>query len=203
MDEEGREETSALIRSALDLLDATLQDKLEWNRPDTDILYRTVSQFRTFRKLVTGDNEKQAILRELLKHDFIGVVLTNAPVILRFVEATDEATRAIITMTRTSDDALTSQVIKRLFENGAVIFVVLAMKAHMLASQSIRVQGLELLTRMLEFVKKEHNRGESKGSQGGRVLPGRAPREGCCPSDASPWSGSHSRQIIILQHGQR
>ena len=148
------------------MLDATLQDKLEWNRPDTDILYRTVSQFRTFRKLVTGDNEKQAILRELLKHDFIGVVLTNAPVILRFVEATDEATRAIITMTRTSDDALTSQVIKRLFENGAVIFVVLAMKAHMLASQSIRVQGLELLTRMLEFVKKEHNRGESKGVTG-------------------------------------
>ena len=74
----------------------TLQDKLEWNRPDTDILYRTVSQFRTFRKLVTGDNEKQAILRELLKHDFIGVVLTNAPVILRFVEATDEATRALL-----------------------------------------------------------------------------------------------------------
>ena len=47
-----------------------------------------------------------------------------------------------------------------------MIFVVLAMKAHMLASQSIRVQGLELLTRMLEFVKKEHNRGESKGVTG-------------------------------------
>ena len=78
-------------------------------------------------------------------------------------------------MTRTSDDIDIASH-QELFENGAVIFVVLAMKAHMLASQSIQVQGLELLTRMLEFVKKEHNRGESKGSQGRESTPSkRAP----------------------------
>ena len=157
------DETSAVIGQAVESLNETLKDKLEWNRPDANILHRTLTQFRTLRKIVIGDDQKQQTVKELLKADLIEVVLTNAPVILRFVEVTDEATRVIIALSRTFDNALALQVIKSLFENGAIIFVVLAMKAHMLVSQSIRVQGLELLARLLEYVKEGDTKRASRG----------------------------------------
>lgn len=64
------------------------------------------------------------------------------------------------------------RIIPALFEHGALIFSILALKEHRTSSNSVNIQGLELMNCMIQFVsnaqKKEKEKGDKEGEDGTR-----------------------------------
>ena len=105
---------------------------------------KTIGYLRMIRKLVSSDGPQQDVTKKLIRANYIPMLMTNAPVLLRFPETTDEALRTVIAISRTTDANLVIKITPALFEHGALIFSVLALKEHRAASNSINIQGLEL-----------------------------------------------------------
>jgi hypothetical protein len=126
-------------------LEMVLKDRLAWSQIDTSaIRMKTIGYLRMIRKLVSSDGPQQDVTKKLIRANYIPMLMTNAPVLLRFPETTDEALRTVIAISRTTDANLVIKITPALFEHGALIFSVLALKEHRAASNSINIQGLEL-----------------------------------------------------------
>ena len=143
------------VPDAIERLEDILIDRLAWAKSDTSaIRMKAIGQLRIVRKLISSDGPRQEVVKSLFKKNYISMLMTNAPVLLRFSDATDEALRTVIGISRTTDQGMSARIIPALFEHGALIFSILSLKEHRTVSNSINIQGLELMNCMLQFVSK-------------------------------------------------
>ena len=160
------------VPDAIERLEDILIDRLAWAKSDTSaIRMKAIGQLRIVRKLISSDGPRQEVVKSLFKKNYISMLMTNAPVLLRFPDATDEALRTVIGISRTTDQGMSARIIPALFEHGALIFSILALKEHRTVSNSINIQGLELMNCMLQFVSKAQKKEKEEGEEEDRERP--------------------------------
>lgn len=76
----------------IERLEGVLMDRLAWAKSDTSaIRMKALGLLRSVRKMISSDGPRQDVIKSLFKHNYIPMLMTNAPVMLRFPDATDEA----------------------------------------------------------------------------------------------------------------
>ena len=124
-------ENQDTVPEIIERLEGVLMDRLAWAKSDTSaIRMKALGLLRSVRKMISSDGPRQEVIKSLFKHNYIPMLMTNAPVMLRFPDATDEALRTVIGISRTTDRGMSVRIIPALFEHGALIFSILALKEH-------------------------------------------------------------------------
>lgn len=138
-------------------LDKALGNRVLSNTSTSDSVELTSAISKKLRKLhslIVADGEHCDIAVTLTRTNFFSTISCSVSTILKFPIITDEVLRVVLPLVRLQQPEIKRNVMAQLLANGGLIFALLALKQHMQQSGSIRVQGGELLSSILDYVTK-------------------------------------------------
>jgi hypothetical protein len=148
--------------NCIECMQTILANKMSQNIPNNyDFSSAILKQLSRVRTLMNSDGPALDITRTLVKVNFIELILNNVTSMLRYENVTEECLRVLAPLTRIcgsgasdwEDSTLRFQreIMYVMFRSGGVVFSLLALRGYMNTSLGIRLQGLEVLSALLEF----------------------------------------------------
>jgi len=151
----------------IECIRATLQNRISVNIPNNvEMATELLRHLGDLRCLLSSDGPDLALTLAVAKTGFVELVMSNVTVLLRYENVTDECLRVLTPLTRIADAdstteggeggstvlALQRRLMSQMFQSGGVVFVLLALRGYMHSSLGVRLQGLEVLSALLEYV---------------------------------------------------
>jgi hypothetical protein len=154
------------VVECIELIRETLHDRIGTNN-NVELAKSLLRHLSELRSLLNAGDNYMELIDAVIKTNFIELIMSHVTIVLRYENVTDECLRVIAPLTRitSADTSVGSasvaseeviiqqrQLMYQIFRSGGVVFTLLALRGYMNTSLGIRLQGLEILSSILEYV---------------------------------------------------
>jgi len=148
---------------AIEIIRNMMSNRISQNIPNNiDLANSLLKVLSNLRSLLNSDNTNFELMEVVANSKFVELIMSNVSSLLRYENVTDECLRVLAPLTRAAignydnvnKDVLIIQrkIMFQMFNSGGIVFVLLALRGYMNTSLGVRLQGLEILSAILEYI---------------------------------------------------